>query len=73
LHAAIPGLAEKGLLDIEEMTFDWVNRYSNARPQSFFGNIPPEEYERNKYAQNIGASPSDAPTKRRHEKRRSSL
>jgi len=53
----------KGLPDVEEITFDWVNWYNNERLHSFLGNIPPEEYERNYYAQNIGAPTGDAANK----------
>ena len=53
----------KGLPDVEEVTFDWVSWYNNERLHSFLGNIPPEEYERNYYAQNIGASTGDAANK----------
>ena len=51
---------QNGLPDVEEVTFDWVNWYNNERPRGFLGNIPPEEYERNYYAQNIGAPTDDA-------------
>jgi putative transposase len=54
----------RGLPDVEEVTFDWVSWYNNERLHSFLGNIPPEEYERNYYAQNIGASTGDAANKR---------
>ena len=53
----------KGPPDVEEVTFDWVSWYNNERLHSFLGNIPPEEYERNYYAQNIGASTGDAANK----------
>ena len=50
-------------LAVEEITFDWVSWYNNERLHSFLGNIPPEEYERNYYAQNIGAPTGDAANK----------
>lgn len=54
----------EGLPDVEEVTFDWVSWYNNERLHSFVGNIPPEAYERNYCAQNIGASTGDAANKR---------
>jgi len=53
----------KGLTEVEEIVFDWVTWYNNDRLHSFLGNIPPEEYERNYYAQNIGASTGGAANK----------
>jgi putative transposase len=55
--------ALKGLPDVEEITYDWVSWYNNERLHSFLGNIPPEEYERNYYAQNIDAPTGDAANK----------
>ena len=53
----------KGLTEVEEIVFDWVTWYNNDRLHSFLGNIPPEEYERNYYARNIGPSNGDAANK----------
>jgi putative transposase len=53
----------KGLPDVEEISFDWVSWYNNERLHSSLGNIPPEEYERNSYAQNIGTPTGDAANK----------
>jgi putative transposase len=53
----------KTIADVEEITFDWVTWYNNDRLHSYLGNIPPEEYERNYYAQNIGPSNGDAANK----------
>jgi putative transposase len=53
----------KGVADVEEIVFNWVSWYSRGCLHRFFGNIPPEEHERNYYAQNIGASTGDAANK----------
>ena len=42
------------LADVEELTFDWVDWYNNRRLHSSLGNIPPDEYERNYYAETNG-------------------
>ena len=52
-----------GLAEVEEIVFDWVNWYNNDRLHSFLGNVPPEEYERNYYARNIGPSTGEAANK----------
>lgn len=44
----------KTLADVEELTFDWVDWYNNRRLHSSLGNMPPEEYERNYYAETTG-------------------
>ena len=51
------------MLDVEEITFDWVNWYNNARLHSALGNVPPEEYEQSYYAPLIGPSTDDAADK----------
>jgi putative transposase len=53
----------KGLAEVEEIVFDWVNWYYNDRLHSYVGNIPPEEYERDYYARNIGPSTGAAANK----------
>ena len=53
----------KGLPQVEEIVFDWVSWYNNERLHSFLGNVPPEEYERDYYAQSHGAPPGDADNK----------
>jgi putative transposase len=40
-----------------------VNWYNNDRLHSYIGNIPPEEYERDYYARNIGPSTGAAANK----------
>lgn len=35
----------KGLPEVEEIAFAWVNCYHNERLHSFLGNVPPEEGE----------------------------
>jgi hypothetical protein len=42
------------LADVEELTFDLVDWYNNRRLHSSLGNMPPEEYERNYYAETTG-------------------
>ena len=44
----------KTLAHVEELTFDWVDWYNNRRLHSSLGNMPPEEYERNYYAETTG-------------------
>jgi putative transposase len=53
----------KTIADVEEITFEWVTWYNNERLHGYLGNIPPEEYERNYYAQRHGASTGDAANK----------
>ena len=53
----------KTITDVEETTIDWVHWYNNQRLHSALGNIPPEEYERNYYAENHGPSTGDAANK----------
>jgi putative transposase len=50
--------------DVEEVTFDWVVWYSNERLHSSLGYVPPEEYEQNYYAENIGPSTAGAANKK---------
>ena len=50
----------KTLADVEELTFDWVDWYNNRRLHSSLGNMPPEEYERNYYAETNGQSKDEA-------------
>jgi transposase InsO family protein len=40
----------KTLADVEKLTFDWLDWYSNRRLHSALENIPPAEYELNYYA-----------------------
>ena len=54
----------KTIADVEEITFEWVTWYNNERLHGYLGNIPPEEYERNYYAQRHGASTGDAANKK---------
>jgi len=51
----------KTLADVEELTFDWVDWYNNRRLHSSLGNMPPEEYERNYYAETTGPLSLDPP------------
>ena len=51
------------IADVEEITFDWVDWYNNRRLHSTLGNIPPEEYERNYYAETTGPSNGEAANK----------
>ena len=51
------------LADVEELTFDWLDWYNNRRLHSSLGNIPPEEYERNYYAEINGSLIDDAANK----------
>lgn len=51
------------LADVEEITFDWVDRFNNDRPHSTLGNIPPEEYEQNYCAESNDPSTGDAAIK----------
>lgn len=55
--------ALKGLADVEEVTFDWVNWYNNERLHSFLGDVPPEEFEANYYAGKTGPSADEAANK----------
>jgi transposase InsO family protein len=41
----------KTIADGEKLTFDWLDWYNNRRLHSALGNMPPEEYERNYYAE----------------------
>lgn len=50
----------KTLADVEELTFDWVDWYNNRRLHSSLGNMPPEEYERNYYAETNGQPKDEA-------------
>ncbi|RFA17545.1 IS3 family transposase, partial [Subtercola boreus] len=50
----------KTLTNVEETVFDWVTWYNTDRLHSYLGNISPEEYERNYYAQDHGTSTGDA-------------
>ena len=49
--------------DAEEITFDWVGWHNDERLRSHSGNIPPEEHERNYYAQRNGPLTGDAADK----------
>lgn len=53
----------RGIDDVETVTFEWVDWYNTDRLHSTLGNMPPEEYERNYYAQNIGPSTDEAANK----------
>ncbi len=53
----------KTLADEEELTFDWLDWYSNRRLHSSLGDIPPEEYETNYYAETTGPLNDDAANK----------
>ncbi len=53
----------KTLADVEELTFDWVDWHNNRRLHSSLGNMPPEEYERNYYAETTGPSRDGAANK----------
>jgi len=53
----------KGLPEFEEIVFDWVSWYNNERLHSFLGNVSPEEYERNYYADTTGPSADEAANK----------
>ena len=55
--------ADLGMGEVEEITFDWVDWYNNRRLHSTLGNIPPEEYERNYYAETTGPSNGEAANK----------
>nr|WP_166791584.1 integrase core domain-containing protein [Cryobacterium sp. Hh38] len=44
----------KTLADVEELTIDWIDWYNNRRLHSSLGNMPPEEYESNYYAETNG-------------------
>jgi hypothetical protein len=57
----------KTLADVEELTFDSLDWNNNRRLHSSLGNMPPEEYESNYYAETTGPLRDGAPTKRRHE------
>lgn len=54
-----PG-ALKGLPDVEAVTFAWVDWYNTARLHSTLGNIPPDEFEADYYAQETGPSADEA-------------
>ena len=41
----------KNLEDVEEVTLPWVQWYNSERLHSYLGNIPPEEFETNYYAE----------------------
>lgn len=53
----------KDLPEVDKIVFDWVSWYDNDRLHSFLGNVLPEEYERDHYAQNISALTGDAANK----------
>lgn len=53
----------KTIADVEELTFDWVDWYNNDRLHSALGNVPPEEYEQNYYAEINSTSTGDAANK----------
>jgi putative transposase len=64
IRAAVRAVSQlKGLLEVENIVFDWVSWYNNDRLHSFLGNIPPEAYERAYYARTIGPSKGDAANK----------
>jgi len=44
----------KTIADVKKLTFDWLDWYNNRRLHSTLGNMPPEEYERNYYAETNG-------------------
>ena len=54
-----PG-ALKGLPGVEATTFAWVDWYNTSRLHSTLGNIPPDEFEANYYAQETGPSADEA-------------
>jgi transposase InsO family protein len=54
-----PG-ALKGLPDVEAVTFAWVDWYNTSRLHSTLGNIPPDEFEADYYAQETGPSADEA-------------
>jgi transposase InsO family protein len=41
----------KNLEDVEEVTLPWVQLHNAERLHSYLGNIPPEEFEANYYAE----------------------
>ncbi|MEB0005009.1 IS3 family transposase [Cryobacterium sp. 10I1] len=53
----------KTLADVEKLTFDWLDWYNNRRLHSALGNMPPEEYERNYYAETNGPIDIEAANK----------
>ncbi|MGV8885520.1 MAG: IS3 family transposase [Microbacteriaceae bacterium] len=53
----------KGLADVEQLTFDWLDWYNNRRLHSSLGNVPPGEYETNYYAETNGPSNDEAANK----------
>ncbi|NYJ18532.1 transposase InsO family protein [Leifsonia psychrotolerans] len=53
----------KTLADVEAVTFDWLDWYNNRRLHSSLGNMPPEEYERNYYAETNGPLNDEAANK----------
>jgi putative transposase len=56
-----PG-ALKGLADVEAVTFAWVDWCNTSRLHSPLGNIPPDEFEADYYAQETGPSTDEAPS-----------
>ncbi|TFD72888.1 hypothetical protein E3T50_04040 [Cryobacterium gelidum] len=53
----------KTLADVEKLHFDWLDWYNNRRLHSALGNMPPEEYERNYYAETNGPTNIEAANK----------
>jgi len=53
----------KTLADVEELAFDWLDWCNNRRLHSSLGNVPPDEYERNYYAETHGPINIDAANK----------
>ena len=51
------------LANVEELNFDWLNRYNNRCLHSSLGNMPPEEYERSYYAEQNGPINNEAANK----------
>jgi transposase InsO family protein len=47
----VPSRPLKTLEDVEEITFSWVQWYNAERLHSYLGNILPEEFEANYYAE----------------------
>jgi transposase InsO family protein len=53
----------RGLADVEELTFEWLDWYNNRRLHSALGDVPPNEFETNYYAEPIGPSNDEAANK----------
>lgn len=49
----------KNFEDVEEITISWVQWYNAERLHSYLGNIPPEEFEANYYAESDVPSTDD--------------